>query len=266
MNKKCIVYIVNSDFYNNFKLSIYSLISNNIDLILSADFIVYTERKLFDNIRVFCKKLNIKSLILKDLADYDYSDIKFDKQRKWGLNPAYRFELFRIKGYKKILYLDCDTLILKNISNLLNYKSRKLMVCKLHKATNFMFFKNFFQGFNAGVLLIPGNLTADKIYSNLILMCREYFFKGNQEPLNIVFRNKTKFLPQKYNVTTDLLNITNIKTANIIHYIGAEKFDFNTMQLDFSRYVSLFMNKLVAVKLNNIFIKYTKKLYEFEQN
>jgi len=48
--------------------------------------------------------------------------------------------------------------------------------------------------------------------------------------------------------------------------MNLNKINIDLIAIDFSRYVSLFMNKLVAVKLNNIFIKYTKKLYEFEQN
>lgn len=248
-----LVFVLDSSYYLDlFKVALYSIGRNNDLSDIDINIFALPDQEIFFN--KILEKYNFKNKFIHTINIKKYEGIEFDKQRDWLFSPAYRFEMFKLKGYKSVLYIDADIIALSNFLDI--FQTDKISACSLHKITNSFYFENKFDGFNAGVMLIPKEFLKAKTTNELIKMCKRKKFNGNQEPLNYYFKDVVNFLPQSYNLTTDLLTIENLETAKIIHFIGLEKYNFGENKLYFSDYVNKYLSDLLKIKLNNLYNKY----------
>jgi len=255
-----LVFVLDSSYYLDlFKIALYSIQKNNDISTIDINLFVLPDQEIF--FTKILDKFNFKNKFIHIINTKKYDTIEFAKQRDWLFSPAYRFEIFKLKKYKSILYMDTDILVISNFLDI--FQMDKLSVCNLHRVTNNYYFENKFQGFNAGVMLIPQAFLKAKIASDLIKLCKKTKFNGNQEPLNLYFKDYINFLPQSYNTTTDLLTVENLEVAKIIHFIGLEKYNFNENKLYFSSYVNKFLSDFLKAKLNNIYNKYFLEARQF---
>jgi lipopolysaccharide biosynthesis glycosyltransferase len=255
-----LVFVLDSSYYLDlFKIALYSINKNNDISNLDINLFVLKDQEVF--FTPILEKFKFKNYFIHHICIEKYDGIGFSKQRDWSFSPAFRFEIFKLKKYKSILYLDTDILCLSNFLDI--FQVDNFSVCKLHKATNEYYFENKFFGFNAGVMLIPREFLKAKTSTSLIKLCKKTKFNGNQEPLNFYFKDHINFLPQSYNTTTDLLTLDNLELAKIVHFIGLEKYNFLENKLYFSSYVANFLSDFLKIKLNNIYNKYFLEAKQF---
>jgi len=246
---KAIVYITNLEYLNLFKISLYSLITHNN--VLCPVVVFYDTKKTLEELKKIKNKLKNINFIFKKLKLKSYEKLNFfNKNRDWALSPATRFEIFNLK-YDKILYLDCDTLIVDNIEDIFNNKG-SFVACKLNTTISHKYAQQ--NGFNAGVLLIGKKFLKTTVYKKLIKFT--YLNKnisGNQIILNSFFSKHVNFISQIYNVTSDLLTEKLLNEGKIFHFIGDKK-PLNNLQDSFNEYVC--QNTGLAI-LSRLYLKYS---------
>jgi len=207
----------------------------------------------FNELEELKSKYTDLKIILRQISVEEYKDIKWvNNHREWHINPFYRFEIFKL-DYEKILYLDLDIVILKDINEIFDQPGNFRAV-ELAKMTNLSYVSRGQRGFNAGVMLIDKSYLNKDIFNNLCKLARENIFNGNQKVFNMLFTN-IDFLDVKYNLTTDLLTVENIEKAHIIHYIGENKPWDSVFSSSFCQYVKRLIGEHLLIKVYNIYCK-----------
>lgn len=214
-------------------ISIYSIIDNN--------------KKEYINFHLFVSGISLKDIeLLKNLkTDYInitlyYINSKFfsDLYTCGHFSQAvyYRLAIPNIlNDYKKLLYLDVDTICLGNVSDLFNIELDDKIIGAVEdynidiKHLNNLSFNKKDQYFNSGILLINTQKWNDeKIYSQLIeLIIKNKFSYPDQDALNLLLIHKKQCLAEKFNWTNwyrtpQLLNLSN-KNITFAHFIGEIK-------------------------------------------
>jgi len=246
---KAIVYILNKEFLTAFKVSLYSLYKynslKNIKLV-----IFYYEDCLLPELSTIFSKLKL-SVDFKPINRGLYNNCIFDgAYRKWQFNPGYRFELFDLK-FDEILYIDCDTLINGDITSFFSQQGN-FCACPLNPRIAIYYARG--NGFNAGIFLVRKKYISKSFKRKLIKFCEESNnLSGNQVVLNHFFKNKTTFLPQKYNVTTDVLSSELLAEGLIFHFVGELKPWNNKLQESYNEYV---LSNTGLFLLSKLFLRY----------
>lgn len=156
-----------------------------------------------------------------------FTEFKSEGFAKWTTTIFYRLLLQNIlKKEKKILYLDCDTLIYKDLKKIYNYNIKdKYYVGMLERKFVNLFGCEIKCYINSGVILINlANLRKDNIFNKI----KEYLTKYNnklifpdQDTINAVCNKKNGVFPIKY-VTKPFCKInekTSYEDPYILHYI-----------------------------------------------
>ena len=230
------------------------------------DLIVYTWNQLSQYNKNCLIKLNNK-IIFKDIPEKDYKNCKFaDDPRAWGYNCAYRFEIFTLSQYKKIIYIDCDFLIQNDITELF-LDDDKFKAVKT--ANDYLFQGN--KQFNAGLLLIDNIFLKQKVKNELIQMCltpapvfnNSTLWLSDDPILNTYFKD-VKYLKKKYNYVVTSLNNESHKNVNF-HFNGPVKpWETNEFYNAFNGcFMKRFLNENGAaglILLKKVFNLYNKQL------
>jgi len=230
------------------------------------DLVVYTWNNLSKNNKNNLLKINDK-IIFKEIPEKDYINCKFGVlPRVWDYNCAYRFEIFTLSEYNKILYIDCDFLIQNDITQVFKLKSNFSAV---KAAEDYMA-----QGdkrFNAGLLLIDNMYLCKKVKEELIAINLQPapFFNNSQEwisdePVLNTYFKEVKYLKKKFNYLVTSLEIDEID-GNNYHFNGTVK----PWQTDtfYKAYNECFLKRFLdkngpagLVQVKKIFSKYQKAL------
>lgn len=205
-----------------------------------------------------------KEKILASLKKFSNQKISFyqidknvfkDSQKILHINEMSYFRILLPKilvNLKKVLYLDCDLLIFKDVANIfkINLKESEFLVASqifhpnYQKVLSKQFNKNLSLCFNAGVLLMnlqvmrKNNLTKElmdfsRLNANKLLA-------ADQDVFNIVMNNKVKRLDPTWNVSSYVfyakdhsycqLGTKKFKSLknnpSIIHFDGAKPWSF----------------------------------------
>lgn len=149
-----------------------------------------------------------------------YAQCKFTNYRNWGMNPAFRYELFRETNYEQLIYLDADMLVNGNIDPLLGFRGA-LGACAMPPGEG-MELRNI-GGFNAGLLSLGKAIRTPDIWRQLLALAESNAWTGNQTVLNLVLKQYVLPLPVEYNVGTSHMTPEKLHGARIIHYVGKRK-------------------------------------------
>lgn len=167
-----------------------------------------------------------------------FIDFNLPKSNYITMETYFRYLLPNIDvNIDKAIYLDCDTICLKDITEL--YKENigdnllgatcqekgKYMTPGMSKIIAKTGIKDPYTYFNAGVLVFNckkfrENNTTQILFEKTNLLAGKIEY-ADQDILNIVCENKYKELDNKYNYYC--FRINNIKDVNIIHFVGIEK-------------------------------------------
>ncbi len=204
---------------------------------------------------------------LKNIADFSIKYYKISADEFENLNTKnnlptacfYRFKLFDILKINKVIYLDCDTIVRKDIAELYKTDIKDFYCAGVEDIVGKTLKKRYSLSdsstyINSGVLLINLKLCKqDNIYEKLIDFISEPLngLYGDQDVLNIVVQDKVKILDLKWNCmykyhteydNKDYYNST-AKDPSIIHYISVYKpwipGKYTYLKKDYFKYLKL---------------------------
>lgn len=175
-----------------------------------------------------------------------YPQIPFDNTfRTWKYNCLYRFEIFKLSSFDKILYIDSDIIFQTDVMNI--FKERvdfgavirpQNIVPQIDKAV----------AFSAGFMLISKKFLKPDVTFDLIRLATSFpesevrvksgKWIGNEPILNKFFRNIFTPIPDFFNLCTDTITLEKLKTPANVHFIGHNKpWTGQTTKTQFDKYV-----------------------------
>ncbi|ELL7168382.1 DUF4422 domain-containing protein [Campylobacter jejuni] len=202
-----------------------------------------------------CHNVDIIFINIKNILSQIDKELLY-KRDHFTIEAWFRIFIPRIfKNFDKILYLDCDLLILNDIAKLYNMQMQKPLAASIDIVmkilnTNPAFCKNYLENtlklkkpdgyFQSGVLLfdISKCLEFDMEKKCLSILQNKIFKYVDQDVLNIVFEDNVEYIDSSWNVEWDIsdhflqqdlsvkwLKIYKNNTNNpkIIHYCGSQK-------------------------------------------
>jgi len=188
--------------------------------------------------------------------------------RKWNINPLVRYNIFRLKNYEKIIFLDLDMICLSNINELFDLQCDFGAVYHPHpdgvnsKNLNYSGFCPD-KSFNAGLMVIGKKYLNDSVVEELLKISSINNWLGNQGPLNAFFNDKVTMLPENYFLSTPFINKKNIHTdIKFLHFGGDKKpFLVNSDKIkdNFSSFVLSSVLKNNGPSGYNILLKFLKQ-------
>lgn len=158
------------------------------------------------------QKFNLPYIIISKL-DYSDQTIQLCKSRGWNtvLNTASKYNLFNLKYFDKLVYLDADSIVLQNIDNLFSYKDGSML---WDSSRN--------EGFSASYVFSPRNhcLEMYEILSNNSLHVDGDLFS------NLWFHlkdNPDYRIPFEYFEYYLQVNKDTLPKAKAVHFVNREK-------------------------------------------
>lgn len=205
----------------------FSLDEKDYDIILLVDTINDKNKKILEKIH--------KNIIIKKFKNpFSKSFLNSVPGSNWSFMTFARFEAFDlIKDYEKLLYIDTDTLIKKDLAPMLSFNEKSIyMVNEENRLEEMLKLKKFVHNytdnkydlnkkiFNAGVILITNKLkNADEIkkwcyeYCEKIIACDQFVINCAIQEFDL----DIGVLDNVYNYTGSYNNLDNVY---IIHAIG----------------------------------------------
>lgn len=205
----------------------FSLDEKDYDIILLVDTINDKNKTILEKIH--------KNIIIKKFKNpFSKSFLNSVPGSNWSFMTFARFEAFYlIKDYEKLLYIDTDTLIKKDLAPMLSFNEKSIyMVNEENRLEEMLKLKKFVHNytdnkydlnkkiFNAGVILITNKLkNADEIkkwcyeYCEKIIACDQFVINCAIQEFDL----DIGVLDNVYNYTGSYNNLDNVY---IIHAIG----------------------------------------------
>lgn len=226
--KNCIVTILDDKYLSGFLLTLHSIIKStqNIDF----DIIVLEWGELSDDSKSIIGKIYDKIIYKK--VDIDlYKKCYYDEQwRVWTYNCNYRFDIFTLVEYDKVMFFDCDILFNIDVKEILSHDV-DFGACPAYPRTVNQ--TNKINNFGGGLLLVGKKFLNNDTRQGLIDVSlskpiEDRALKGDKwisdEPiLNVYFQNYVKFLPENYNLEIVKLTTERLKEKNNFHFVGHNK-------------------------------------------
>lgn len=284
------VYCFDKNFNTQSAVSIYSLLEN-VDEQINL-YIIHSEPNTFQE---YSKKLSKHSKCKKiDLIEV-VTDISFPNIENTHISIATYFRIFIFKYLKNLdhaIYLDSDTVVLKNPLGIFNDELRKLldsenMISAVDETTKEIspdiFERLNLKGkkyFNAGVMIINLNkVKNDNTFNNLIstmLSLNSKIKQWDQDVLNKHFDEQITELNPTLNVKIDAdLESENLTSPHtILHYLGSKKpwhieyllmYPNNHFQLIYQQLTNSNNYFLTSKWKKNMLITYLKQIFKFKK-
>ncbi len=231
-NKYAVYFTTDLNYWKHSFVAIKSLFefNNSIDVFLIFHGLNKNILSKFTNF--FGKKLK-----LIKFKDNDFKKIN-------GQIKGFYFRYFipkQLEKYDKILYLDSDTIVLRNINKIFDIKLNKTLAAV--KEPFIPIQKKLYIGnpqtrrFNSGVLLINTKKFKSKKYLKKIIKYSKIYKDkwGDQPIVNFVLRKDVKYIDGKWNYL-DKTNSKKISKKNILHFNNFKPWKINHN----SKYVELY--------------------------
>jgi lipopolysaccharide biosynthesis glycosyltransferase len=171
------------------------------------------------------------NVIFKKINYDNYKKINFGKTHERLKPTFYKLETFSLSEYKRVVFLDMDTVILGNLKELFENEIR----------TGFAAVRGYTEkidslraDFNSGVFVVDKKYLNDSTYKYLLKIARQGFSMPDQKVLNAYFRGAVTWLDKIYNVEKRMEHTKNftdvLKNAKIIHYVADNPWDKNSRE------------------------------------
>ena len=224
------------------------------------------------------QKMSNNHVIVKCIDITEYVDFnKIYETDNYKFEMYYRYYAPLILSCKKMIYLDCDIIVVQDIAKLYNENLENKTIGMVKDYTYYI--DNTKTDFNSGVLLINTELfEKQKIREKCLELIKNNIYKfPDQTALNIVCKNNIKTLKTKYNYQVSLAyyhrfkkNIRKkvyknlfLEEPEIIHFSYITK-PYNNI---YSKYNKFFWQYAKYTKYYNVLIeKYLKDPYEVIRN
>ena len=208
------------------------------------DLVIFEWGELSDESKNVIKKLYNK--VSFKMVDVDfYKTHQFDDTfRKWTYNPNYRFDIFTLNEYDRVVFFDSDMIFEIDVEELLRYDvdfgSCSIPAGRISQIHNRM-------GFDAGLMSISKKYLTNEVRMKLIeianstpphednLKTQNWF--GNEPILNTYFLDKITWLPNKFDLIVSEISIDDLKNKNNYQFTGHNKPWYgNTYEEQFSKF------------------------------
>ena len=216
-----LLFALNDTFVLSMKVFLISLLDSNPNFI--RDIILLSDGNLSEKSFAELKEIypNIRRILAKK---EDYVNC-LPTVEKWGYNLYYRFDVFEMGelGYDRIIIMDSDMVVLKNIDDLFTC-TNDFAACQKHLGIPEIApndpneYKK--KRFNCGLMSISSKLMNPLYKEKLIRLATEKSWTSDQPVFNVCFERKVFYLPQKYNVVTSIATKENLEAACIVQYHG----------------------------------------------
>jgi lipopolysaccharide biosynthesis glycosyltransferase len=220
--------VLNDSYLAGYLLTVNSMIRNSPNF--DYDIIILDWGELSDDSKNVIKKLYSK-VFFKKVDKKLYENHTFDEiHRKWTYNCNYRFDVFTLTDYDKVIFFDCDIIFQNDINELLilNYD---FAACPLDRDRVKQTDSEFC--FDAGLMVIGKKFLNERVRDELVE-------EGNKPPpvidgfkaegwlsdepiLNNYFKNYVFLLPKKYNTVASEITDETYKDQLNIQYTGDKK-------------------------------------------
>lgn len=209
-------------------------------------------------------KIDILNQIYPNLIFHTINDRCYDNYeinncyRKWDYNVYNRFEIFTLKDCSKIIFLDFDILVRKNIDELVNQR------CSFGAVKRFS--DNFDdyvcdENFDAGVMVIGEQFISPKTKTDLLELTKKRDWTSDEPVLNVFFNKDWVQLPLTYNTLTPVYN--EAIDPHIIQFVGTKKPWHNGEMTDrYDNFIMLNNNIMDLVKIDR---EYKAELYNLKK-
>ena len=178
------------------------------------------------------KSLSIKIVEVSQIEDPRVQESVRVTYKALRLPPASMYRYFiadLLPEYNKAIYLDIDTIVTRDISPLLNFKLNNpigaLVEMQLEFLDNVQYKDHAY--FNAGVMVLDleywrENNVSEKLVelSKKITM---WTSAGDQDVLNLFFRNNFTSMPINFNYLINMYKNLNIADPLVVHWAGKTK-------------------------------------------
>lgn len=229
MQKINICYCINNDYVKVCLTSIVSLLENTKDpekvrLFVIIDYISIKNKKHLENkVKEYGASIKIYYISTKLIKKVKILD-------SWNFHYSTFFRLFIAEyidvSYKRCLYIDADTIIMKDIRDLFDINIWDNILWAVEELNPAQRIKEIIWidcYFNAGLLLINLQKWQDfsvKDKAILYLENKWYFIYPDQDSLNIVLKDRRYHLSEKWNYLI-FLPYNDLLSINILHYASS---------------------------------------------
>jgi lipopolysaccharide biosynthesis glycosyltransferase len=231
-----IVYVCDKNYVNPFLISLGSLIrSNSVEKIEKVYIFIDFDKRQFE-----AKIKKILSEKKFELIEFNKETIKeIQKELEHSISThvtlASYYRLF-ISEYlpveiKKLIYLDCDTIVLKELISLYEVNIENYLFGAIREFHTYNYLNQFQifddRYFNAGVLLLNLELIrSTDFFTKCIFFIKKNFSKlinHDQDVINVVASGRIKELGYQFNYHANLFKFNTLQEPVIIHYTGYGK-------------------------------------------
>jgi len=226
--KNCIVTILDDKYLAGFLLTLFSITQSTKDI--NFDIIVLEWGELSDESKSNISRVYDK-VIYKKIDTHLYKNCFYDSTwREWTYNCNYRFDIFVLEQYDKVLFFDCDIIFHVDVGDILMHNV-DFGACSANPRKVSQ--TNKIDGFGGGLLLVGKKYLNNDTRMKLIELALSKPPKDenletdkwiSDEPiLNVYFHNKVTFLPENYNMEITKLTSEKMKYKNNYHFVGHNK-------------------------------------------
>lgn len=267
--KSALVTVLNDNYILGALTTFYSIVRNTPEF--SSDIIVLDWGDLSDLNKQKLKNI-YKNTFFKPIETPLYEKCEYDStNRKWLYNCNYRFEIFCLEEYDKVIFIDTDFLVLESLQPLIELN------CNFGVVKSIPEYIPQYVGedcFDAGLMVVGKEYLNRRVRNELIELSLSSAPKikngttlwASDEPiLNTYFENKKTMLPLKYNFLTSLLDANTSLYNNNFQFNGPQKpwtstklencFNEHTRQRIITEH-GTGLGLLMLLKLHKLYLKY----------
>jgi lipopolysaccharide biosynthesis glycosyltransferase len=225
--KSAVVTVLNDNYILGALTTFYSIIKNSPGF--NSDIIVLDWGDLSDLNKQKLRTI-YKNTFFKPIETSLYERCEYDStNRKWLYNCNYRFEIFCLEEYYKVIFIDTDFLVLESLQPLIE------LDCQFGVVKSISEYIPQYTGkdcFDAGLMVVGREYLNQKVRDELIELSLSpapqikngtTLWASDEPILNTYFENKKTMLPLKYNFLTSLLDTDTCIYNNNFQFNGPKK-------------------------------------------
>ena len=181
----------------------------------------------------------------------------FNKINKYGLNVSVLYRLFMQEllndDVDKVLHLDCDTIINKNLSSLFRRETKKDVMAARDVISPVIRDRRIKDYFNSGVFMLDLKSLRKKNFNLLNLSLKQLNKRNNlrwidQDILNLVFENNKEIVPHNwFYMMMCPCDYVHPDKIHVLHTFMHNKSHYSNMHEDYKKIVNKYY-KLVTGK------------------
>jgi lipopolysaccharide biosynthesis glycosyltransferase len=214
---------LNDDFIIGFKVMVNSLLKNNpwfdLPIIILDDGLTDQGKEVI--------KSRYKNIIFQPIDKARYEGTNFSITAPKLRCTYYKLDIFNIKDYDRLVFIDSDVVILRDIKELFSCVASFAAV-KGYDAIHDIMRRDI----NSGVFVFNKESIDKQAYVEMLRIARSGHKMPDQATINMYFKNHITYLEKTFNVEKRMQTTRNFRQilnlAKIVHYVGEKPWQIKT--------------------------------------